>query len=474
MSFNVVQGSVFGMDLHRFVLLIPSLFIVTLLGCASRDWQASRLYNEGLYAESAEAYENMLKADPSNSAAKSGLENARTALWKKELAALREKRASGNGEGAMNSLEALLEKRKAWEQSSSLPAHLDPVDQDVQSARKVLEALIREKLSENKALVASQLWEKYDLLRDEKSFGSFNPKLEEEIQNDGKSLCDRLRTYLGEMSFSFSEIYSAVCSYYEIEPYKVSLDKNLDYRFSKVNLKNQVNIQIPGTTSAAQSKAMRQKLEMRLKNAGLISSRSQKVLSVLWVGTAFRKHTSEQQMMAHFYRETMGNEDSGPAKGDEMQHNGNASSPSSSREQRSFRYEATAHKESLNVNFSLSAKTTSEVRASHTNEESKEFVSHTANRPEIGLRPVPPDFLPALAWLDLQLEKGADGFVDAVVDSLYNRMCRSALNIDVSPRAIENLSRCAQLKPNDPEVSEWFLNNFGLSREQILETVKKK
>lgn len=470
MTFEV-QNRALGMSLKGgLTLLLSATVLIGVVSCASRNWQAGHLYKEGLYAESAEAYENMLKANPSNSEAQSGLLKARAELWKKDLTALREQRGAGNKEGAMSSLEDLLEKRRVWEQGSHPLPSLEPVDQDVRSARQVLEASIREKIAENKPLAASQLWEKFDLLRDEKKYGPFNASLAEEIQYEGKSLCDRMRTYVGSVSFSYGELYAAVCSYYGVQPYDSSLDERQDFRFSKVSVKNQTTLQIAGTTASAQSQAMQQKLDSQLKKIGLISARSKSALAVTWLGSALRKHTSEPQMMAHFYSASGANEGEGSDKRDTVN---TETSSASSTEKRTFRYQATAHKESLSANFVLYSKNKSETRVTHTDEEKKEFISHNTNRPEIGLRPLAPAFLPALPWLGVQMEKLAEKFVQALAASIAEKACRGARDIDVSPQSIENFSRCSELNPSDPDAAEWFSNNYGLSRAQIMETVRK-
>lgn len=66
-----------------------SFSALLLISCVTRLSEANKLFEAGLFAESADAYEKILDTDPENSDAKIGLAKSRSELWKKELVSIR-------------------------------------------------------------------------------------------------------------------------------------------------------------------------------------------------------------------------------------------------------------------------------------------------------------------------------------------------------------------------------------------------
>ena len=467
-----------------FIVLMAGVFFAS---CTTRLGEAKKLHEAGLYSEAAEAYEKIIATDPTNSAAKIGLAAARSEIWKKELISIRLMRMSGNAKGALERLEELLERVRAWDLSQFQSGDLVAAEEEVRNGRRALELLIREALNEKKPVVASHYWSKFDQVREAKHYGSYASTQFEDIQSEGKALCGRLQAMVSPTSFSFNNIYKAVCAHFSADTKAVELDFKQDYRFSRIDLSGKIELRNYDSTSEAQAKIVLADLDERLKNVGLFSSQSPYTIPVGVDGTFARDHEATKALMSHAYTVNVPYQEFEDYEVKEYEHvveNGMSKMVEKKvtkqrpitryrMESRTHRYWGTNHSERLRMNLTLTAKLTSEISSGFAQDKNNNFITHNENLPEHGLTPKEAKFIVVSDWLQEQYGKASDKFIEKLALTLADKFCQSAKANDVSNEGAENYSRCAELNPKNPAASAWFTSTFGFAREQLLKVVGK-
>ncbi len=464
-----------------------SFSALLLISCVTRLSEANKLFEAGLFAESAAAYEKILDTDPENSDAKIGLAKSRSELWKKELVSIRLMRMSGNGKGALERLEELLEKTAVWDLSRFQSGDLVSAEEEVRNGRRVLDALVREQLNDKKPVVASHYWNKFNQVREAKKYGSYSSAIYNDIQKEGQELCVRLQELISNTSFSFNNVYKAVCAFYGADAKTIALDNQQEYRFSRIDLANGLSVRSYEATSDSQAKIILGLFDERLKKIGMFSAQSPYTLSAQLQGEFVRIYDAQPTLMAHSYREKVPfqaieeYEDTeyvnrtvnGVARTDERKVKKTRPVTRYRMEPRTHRYQAIKHSERLRLNMSLSAKALQEFSIGYAQDKDNNFVTHEENLPHIGLTPLQSKFMVVSDWLQENYTKMSDQFIEKLALTTADKFCQAVKLNEVSKDSAENFSRCAELNPKNSAATAWFASTFGLERAEVLRVVGK-
>jgi len=463
------------------------LLVLGLVACTTKLSAAKKLLEEGLYLDAANAYEKILANDPDNGDAKIGLAKARAELWKKELVSIRLMRMSGNGKGSLERLEELLERTAAWDLSRFQSGDLVSAEEEVRNGRRVLDLMIREQLNDKKPVVASFYWNKFNRVREVKQFGSHSSAIYNDIESEGQKLCERLHGLVSATSFSFNSVYKGVCAYYGAPEKTIELDFKQDYRFSKIDLDNRLNVRKYESTADAQGKIIVDLLDERLKKVGLFSGPSPLVLSTELRGDFVRDYQARQTRMAHSYTENVEYKEMEEYEDVEYVQkveNGVARSvPRTVKktrpvkkyrtENRTHRYLAVQHNERLRLSLTLASRAPQEFSMGYAQDKDNNFVTHEENLPHIGLRRLEPKFMVVSDWLKEHYIKLADQFVQKLALTAADKFCQAVRTSEMSKEGAENFSRCAELNPKNSAATAWYSSTFGLTRAEVLEVVGK-
>lgn len=469
--------------------LKASMFaLLTLLAsCTTRLGAAQKLYDAGLYAESAEAFERILESEPDNTDAKLGLAKSRSELWKKELVSIRLMRMSGNGKGALERLEELLEKTSSWDLSKFQSGDLVSAEEEVRNGRRVLDLLMRSQINDKKPIVAISLWSKFNRVREAKQFGSYSSAIYEDIQKEGRLLCDKLNQLTSNTSFSFNDIQKSVCAYYGAEAKNIDLDFQKDYRYARLNLAGEIVSQNYQASSDSQIKIIQTQLDEHLKNARLFSSQSPKILDVNVQGRILRQYFMQPTMMAHSYQDKVPYQAIEEYEDTEfvtVYENGKPKSVPKKvkktrrvtkykNELKTHRYRAVKHNESMQLNLVATANASGEFKTGYSKDKINNFVTHEENLPQIGLTPKEPQFLVVSDWLQEHYKAMTKEFISRLKTITADQFCQAVQGSRDTSTVAENFSRCAELEPANPAAIAWFTSTFGMKRAEILKTLEK-
>ena len=278
------------------------LALLALAGCTTQLGRANKLLEAGLFLEAGDAYEQILKTDPDNADAKIGLAKARSEIWRKELVSIRLMRMSGNAKGALERLEALLEKIAVWDVSKFQSGELVSAEEEVRNGRRLLTSMIQQKISEHRPVVATYYWNEFDQIREAKQFGSYSVELLDEIRKEGQQLCQALQAWSSSTSFSFNVVSKAVCAYYGSSPAGVPLDHQKDFRFAKIAFAGNLDFRNFDGNAQTQTELLRNEIERRIQAVGLYASESPYTLTLALSGDYSRDYATRSMIKTHSYK----------------------------------------------------------------------------------------------------------------------------------------------------------------------------
>ncbi len=451
------------------------------MGCATQMSKANKLYEAGQYDDAATLYELILESDPSNVDAKIGLHKARGELWQKELVSVRMLRMAGDGAGALSRLESLLEKIQRWDMSKFSSGALASAEEEVRHARVVLEAQVRQKISEKKPVVADVTWRKFRNVRDAKFQGGFSGTISEEIRVAGISQCGAIKDWLGPSSFSFGSVASSLCARFGVMISLPALNAQLDYRFSKVTSTGELSTRGLDLNHDEAMRLLNTEVDSELSRAGLLAALSPHVFSLKVTGSAARDYEKSDIIKMHSYNVDIPYQ--AVEKYEEIEYvnvveNGITKSVQRKvpkvrtvtrmrKDPRTLSYAATDHREKFSTSLTIDAQNTASGYA-FSNEQQNNFTSHTNDMPNVGLRPSPPKFIAATDWFKTRFAKAAAEFVKKIAVSLGNAQCQLAKGAGSSADVAEKYSRCAELNPQNDEAIAWFVGAFGYNRADLI------
>lgn len=468
---------------HYTCILLTAL----LLSCTTKLGQANKLLEAGLHQEAAEAFENILKSDPNNADAKIGLAKARSEVWRKELVSIRLLRMSGDARGALERLEALLERIKIWDVSKFQSGELVSAEEEVRNGRRLLTSMIQQKISEKRPIVASFYWNEFDAIREAKQFGAYSVELLDDIRKEGFQLCGKLKPWLSSTSFSFNTVAKTVCASYGGSPDTSTLDHQKDFRFSRLIVSGKIDFKNFDGNPQTQVELLRDAIENKMQHVGLYASDSPHTLNIGLSGDYVREYQTRNIIKSHSYMLKVPYQDFEKYEEKEfvkVMRNGREESVERPvkkqrpvtrfrEEPRTHNYPAVQHREKFRWNASLNAKSAEETSLSFAQEKENSFVTHNQNLPHMGLKPAEAKFFDATGWLSENYKRFAEQYVEKLTLQMSDRFCQAAKGQETSHEAAENFSRCAELNPKNVAASAWFSSTFGVTRAELLKILSQ-
>jgi hypothetical protein len=422
-----------------------------------------------------------LFGEPNNVDAKIGLSKARGELWKKELVSVRMLRMAGDGVGALTRLESLLGKIQQWDMSSFSSGSLSSAEEEVRFARVALEALVRQKIAEKKPVVADVLWEKHKNVRRAKFQGGFSGVIAEEIKAAGASQCASARAWVSEESFSFGSVLRALCSHFGVEISLPKLNSLSDYRFSKVASTGGFDVRGLELGKDEVGRLFLTALDTELSRVGLLASLSPKTLPLSIGGTLAREYQRNNVTKTHSYFVEVPYQAVEKFEEDEVVEvveNGvkrrvvrkvpkTRVVTRMRKDPRTQAYVAVEHREKFSISIALDAR---DIVSGYgfSAEQQNEFLSHTNDMPNIGLKPVSPKFLVATNWFQERFAKAAHEFAHKMALGLSSANCQLAKTSSQTAGVAEHYSRCAELNSENGEAAAWFVGTFGYARGDLM------
>jgi hypothetical protein len=503
--------------------------------CATRSFNAKKMFDAGLFNDASIVYEEILRDDPENVDAKIGLNSARSELWKQELVSIRLLRMSGNTDSALERAELLLKKTKNWDLSNFSSGDLISAQDEFRFAKRTLAQKISKLLNELKPLLAEDFSNLFPLIREVKVEGYSSSNSSEEIKRVGHQQCKALSEELKNSSFSSANFLKKYCSYFGFVHGRNMLAKNVDYRFSSIEVIGKIISSDDTLVTDEYRELVTTEVQRQLVNSPLFSSESPKVFLIKIAGGFSYRYQKEQVKKTHSYSvrvpfvameeydepyqqaysaiepytenepysdtESVWNSCKSIIYGVGCSGGYDYRTVTKYRQQlkfrnvtryrtlyqtktrpvtryrdepRSYTYDAVDHFENAKLSVQLISTKDKKLSVSFSKEKENQFTTHNENLPDIGLSESSPKFLPRGEWRKNQYQEVSEQFLKMVMDHYASNYCESDSKLKDHINEFERASRCLEFSPENGAANSFFAFQFGYTIEKLNERLKQK
>ncbi len=187
--------------------------LTLLFGCSTAHQTAKKHLQSGDYTASEQAYDNILRADPSDPAAREGIQKAREGIINKRLLSIRFARLAGNHNEALGSLSQLMDDQINWKVYPSGPVFFTQ-QEELKEALVHTSKIIEAHLKSGYPVPARLYFERHkNIFWQGKTLGAYE-KLGAKIDVQGKKSCDVLILGATRTQVYYQKFLEKYCNYW--------------------------------------------------------------------------------------------------------------------------------------------------------------------------------------------------------------------------------------------------------------------
>ncbi|QTL35960.1 tetratricopeptide repeat protein [Pseudoalteromonas viridis] len=427
-------------------LIIASVLLVS--GCKSLVQKGNKLYEAGMYDQSAEFYEQALAEDPQDVEARQRLTLARNKIIDRGLIDVRMLRLSGNHTGAALKLEALLRNQVSW--------HIEPVGPMAETQNEELRYatswLQQEALSLSRSAFPDpfRYFEmRYAFLIANARLGNTFAQYQGQLQENAERQCRKLKASQGQDRLFLQRFYRKYCQAWNITS---SAGPQVHDRalYSEIRIAPKLTVQLHDTSTQKQRlQTVLSQLNEAFRDSLWYHPQGDKQFT-LNVHATF-KHTRDAKLVNRQKHYTLEQAQPNPAE------------PGSLMEvevAKTYQYPVTEFTEYFSLDVMYQGRLGPQQIEHKVDDSQVHYTqSHYADFPQLDLTPQKAHFLDVNTRLDKQLSELRAQF-KADLDSVWQQTyCEDKLGAASG----EHVLRCAKLAPHHEYVNNWFNQHFGLS-----------
>lgn len=422
--------------------------ILMLSGCSSLVQKGNKLFEAGMYDQSAEFYEQALAEDPQDVEARQGLTLARNKIIDRGLIDVRMLRLAGNHTGAALKLETLLRNQISW--------HIEPVGPMADTQSEELRYANTWLKQEAEQLSGSAYPDQFRYFEMRYAFLIANARLSNTLANYHDQLqasavhqCDKLKAAQGRDRLFLQRFYRKYCQAWNLT---IQLDDTVTDKalYSEIRIDPILSVQVHDTSTQKQRlQTTLSQLNDAFRDSLWYHPQGTETFT-LKVHAAF-KHTRKTQLVNRQKHYTLEQEQPNPNEPGMLMDVEVA---------KVYQYPVTEFTE----HFSLDMMYLGYIGGQHIEHKVDDnqvhyTQSHYADFPDLDLSPQKARFLDVSSRLDKQLSELRTQFRADLDQAWQQTYCENKL----AAASGENVLRCAKLAPHNDYVNNWFNKHFGLN-----------
>jgi hypothetical protein len=446
----------------------------------------------GSYEEALNLFESVLKEEPTDTEAQTGLRAARDGIIDKSLISVRMARLAGNQAQAIDLLMDVLKKEKSWQFT---PRAKVAFTQSEESgfAVQYIQGRIRNSIQERKPLLAESVLNTYRPLFQDPEAIRQHDTLKKGVTQSGKESCMRFQQVDRRGSPYFSDFLSQFCSHYEEEcrncaswsKQKVrELYQDLSFSGSVSELSQELsNTLTEDLRSSFQESPWFDSLgdkKAKIQLTGKYGYSHQKDLSnQVYNYTAQEPYQAIENVLKSRqvpYQDYQNEYDPGTRKYRSVpvikyrtEHYTEPQSVVRYRSvNKSYPYSALKHQQQVGLLFSgNSTLADRNIYFSFDNSESKVNYEHSLDIPKIGLRPSVPQLMDPVSWVKANSQKAKQQFKEKLQSEWISLNCQTDASTSDPIVLADRVQKCRRARVSSAPnfVRDWYENQLGVSFE---------
>ena len=461
-------------SLARFLL---SLFLFSFIySCQSLEDEGKKLFQKGLYEEALIKFEAAVSKDPSNTSAKTWIQETRMSIIDKGLLEVRFLRMGHNKKAAAEKLENILRQQEKFQLVYSA-AIMSTQEKEILEASHYITQLIKQAQAENMPSAIKLIEYNYDRIIAAGSVKNFLYSIYPELQKIAQKQYDIFVASLDSQSFFSAEVAETFASIWKLKSKPVALQKEDPSRFSGLKIEEKINNINPlvisiGPIRAELEKAFQGSLfyfsnshnnQLRLSVTGNTSYQRDKNIE-LRTATYQEAYTSWEKREEISYTSWEKKDEKGNPFPQEKTVKEKIV-PVTRYRTKEFSYPITIFKENYDVKlegrFEHPQFNTSFSFSDSPNNRTE---THDVTMVEARVYPVSASFLNPKKIADVSIQIFASKLVLQLQEDWIAQYCNSFSN--------EAIHRCSHAAPFDKNVNLWYQKHFGVDYEEFRKITK--
>ncbi len=474
-------------------------FVVFLVSCSSAQKRAEKLLEHAQFEEAIPIFETILKEDPGNAEALSGLRKAQAGWIDHKLISVRMTRLAGNSEEATRLLLEAHQKQLAW--GGTLPAKVAfTKEEESQYALQFAQKRIPADLAQGFPLRAEVFLQRYRpiLAGSSNTSGSTKvwPELHQLTLAAGKKSCAEWlkfthagRPFFGRFRARYCQLWGEQAPENN-EEWGLALQRF--YRSFNVLWRDGTSMELPLRLSTQET------LRITFERTGWFDPKGAQALPLQLNGAYLETKGETPVRLSHSYTAQEEYYDNGEKKQPRWPNSpqnrrllGSPSSPNSFDSQdsapvkkirnvtREHSYMGTRKELALKIQLGVSALLDGgEISPQFENSFQDSGIEHDENQPRMGLLPKKVTFPIPAEWRKAQLENFSARFADQLIDRWRSVYCKPTALGDSATAAAQHadaVELCLRqnFKETPSLVQSWYLKTLGVTLEDS-DTVLKR
>ncbi|MBD1583349.1 hypothetical protein [Pseudoalteromonas sp. S16_S37] len=429
----------------RAMVLLGSLFLLS--ACTSLVEKGDKLYEQGMYQQAAEFYQQALEEDANDVEAQQRLNQARHKIIDRGLIEVRMLRLASNHIGAADKLESILRNQSVWH-LEAMGAQAATQSEEVRYA----EAFLKE---HGKTLATSSFPDQFRWFEHKYAFLIANAQLttslksyQPQLSKLAKRKCDALAEQVKGQRFFLYQLTQKYCSVWQVKQ-NLSVDHVDNSRYSNLVFNKQLQLNTP------QRRAHQQLID------GTISQLQDSFQRSIWyapkatqaLDMTIAADVDYQQVRTHKQQEKR-------YLVKELRQDPNDSNKQVEVDvERVYIYPLIDYRETYSARLSYHSKLAGmQLSNQYMDSQGNQTTSHSANFAEAELQPRAAELLDQQALFSSYLTKLSQGFEQSLTQLWQQQYCQDQR----AESNAENVLRCAQIEPSNAYVNSWFERQFGI------------
>ncbi|WP_105167013.1 tetratricopeptide repeat-containing protein [Pseudoalteromonas sp. T1lg23B] len=430
----------------RMLALVSAILLLS--ACTSLVEKGDKLYEQGMYQQAAEFYQQALNEDATDVEAQQRLNQARHKIIDRGLIEVRMLRLAANQVGAADKLEAILRNQSSWH-IEAMGAQAATQNEEVRYAEQFLR-------TQAKDLADSAYPDKFRWFEQQYAFLISNAQLASMLSGYGQQLgeqakdkCQTLAEQVQGQRFFLKQLAQTYCSAWGVsQTFKLDQRDHSRYRSIVFNKQLQLN--------TSKRRAHQQLID------GAVSELKDQFQQSIWyapVGDKELKLTVTADV--DYQRDSIQKQQEKRYLVKELRPDPNDKSKQVEVDiERVYIYPQTHYYEEYAARLSYSGQLAGMLLANqYMDSQSNQTISHSANFAEAELAPKSAKFLNQTETFSDYLSRLTQGINDELAKLWANQYCQN----QYAQNSAENVMRCARVEPDNDYVNSWFERQFGIS-----------
>ncbi|MCF6436413.1 tetratricopeptide repeat protein [Pseudoalteromonas sp. MMG022] len=429
----------------RMLALVGAVFFLS--ACTSLVEKGDKLYEQGMYQQAAEFYQQALNEDATDVEAQQRLNQARHKIIDRGLIEVRMLRLAANQVGAADKLEAILRNQSAWH-IEAMGAQAATQSEEIRYAEQFLRTQAKDLASSTYPDKFRWFEHKYAFLVANAQLTSLLTGYQQQLSEQATNKCHTLAEQVQGQRFFLKQLAQKYCSAWGVSPtFKLDQRDQSRYRSIVFNKQLQLNTSKRRAHQQLIDGALRE-LKDQFQQSIWYSPFGDNVLNLtITADVDYQRNSIQKQQEKRYLVKELRLDPNDKSKQVEVDI------------ERVYIYPQTHYYEEYSARLSYSGQlATMQFANQYIDSKNNRTVSHSADFEEAELTPRTAKFLDQTGAFSDYLKHLTQGTSEELTKLWANQYCQN----QYAQNSTENVLRCARVAPDDDYVNSWFERQFGI------------